>query len=78
VPEPLGSGAVEINPNILPLDLNFSFNFILSLYSFHFGSVHRACFIVTALLPIESDSHNALLCFETNSFTFGPLMIQDR
>jgi hypothetical protein len=46
------------------------------LYLFHHRSVYRACFIVTAQLPIESDSHYTLLCFKTNSVTFGPLMIQ--
>jgi hypothetical protein len=63
------------HPNILPLDLNFTLYFIL--YSFHHGSVYRACFIVTARLPIESDSHYTLFYFETNSITFGPLMIQE-
>jgi hypothetical protein len=38
-------------PNILPLDLNFTFNFIL--YLFHHELIHRACFIVTAWLPID-------------------------
>jgi hypothetical protein len=74
----VGLDRVEINLTFSPVISTFTLNFILSFYLFYFGSAHRACFIVTTLLLIESDSHNTLLCFETNSLTFGPLMIQDR
>ena len=65
---------VEIILTFSPLISTFTFDLILLLYSFHNRSIHRTCFIVTAQLPIESDSHNVPLCFETNSLTLGPLL----
>ena len=75
--DPLGSNGREINLTFSPLISTLLLTLYFILYSFHHGSVHRACFIVTARLPIESDSHYTLFCFETNSVTFGPLMIQE-
>jgi hypothetical protein len=72
----VGLGHGEINPTFSPLISTLLFTLCFILYSFHHGSVHRACFIVTAQLPIESDSHHILFCFETNPVTFGPLLIQ--
>ena len=69
----VGPTREEINLTFSPLDLNFTFNHVLLFYSFHHKSIRRTCFIVTAQLPIESDSHNITLCFETNSVPFGPL-----
>ena len=60
-------------PNILPLDLNF----YLLLFSFHHRSVYRACFIVIAQLPIESDSYNIPLCFETDSLIFWASLLSE-
>jgi hypothetical protein len=73
----VGLVPLEINLTFSPLISTLLLTLYFTLYSFHHGSVHRACFIVTAQLPIESDSHYTLFCFETNSVTFGPLMIQE-
>jgi hypothetical protein len=68
---------VRDQPNIHPLISALLLTLYFVLYSIHHGSVHRACFIVTAQLPIESDSYNIPLCFETNYVPFGPLMIKE-
>ena len=60
----------EINLTFSPLISSYTFNF----YSFRNRSIHRACFIVTAQLPMESDNHNVPLYFETDSLTLGPLL----
>jgi hypothetical protein len=73
----IGIDQVRDQPNILPPYLKLLFTFYFVLYSFHHGSVHRACFIVTAQLQIESDSYNIPLCFETDFVPCGPLMIQE-
>jgi hypothetical protein len=75
--ESLDSVSCEINLTFSPLISTLLLTSYFILYSFHHRLVHRACFIVTAQLPIESDSHYTLFCFETNSLTFGPLMIQE-
>jgi hypothetical protein len=73
----VGLSLCEINLTFSPLISTLLLTLYFILYLFHHGSVHRACFIVTAQLPIESDSHYTLFYFETNSVTFGPLMIQE-
>jgi hypothetical protein len=73
----VGLAPLEINLTFSPLISSLLLTLYFTLYSFHHGSVHRACFIITAQLPIESDSHYTLFYFETNSITFGPLMIQE-
>jgi hypothetical protein len=73
--EPLDSIGVETNLTFSPLISTLLLTLYFILYSFHHELVYRACFIVIAQLPIESDSHYTLFYFETNSVTFGPLMI---
>jgi hypothetical protein len=77
VDQVVGLGPDEINLTFSPLISILLLILYFILYSFHHGSLHRACFIVTAQLPIESGSHYTLFCFETNSLTLGPLMIQE-
>jgi hypothetical protein len=77
IDRPLGTIDREINLTFSPLISTLLLTLYFILYSFHHGSANRACFIVAAQLPIESDSHYTLFCFETNSFTFGALMIQE-
>jgi hypothetical protein len=72
-----GTEIIEINLTFSSLISTLLLTLYFVHYSFHHGSVHRACFIIMAQLPIESDIYDILLCFETNSFPFGPLIIQE-
>ena len=56
--DPLGSNGIEINLTFPPLISTLLLTLYFLVYLFHHILVHRACFIVTAQLPIESYSYN--------------------
>ena len=63
----------EINLTFSPLISTLLLTLYFLLYSFHHIVIHRACVIVTAQLPIESDSYNIPLYLETTNCSFSGL-----
>ena len=56
--DPLGLNGIEINLTFSPLISTLLLNLYFLVYLCHHILVHRACFIITAQLPIESFSYN--------------------
>ena len=70
---PVGFERKRDQPNILPLDLNFTFNFILSSLFVSsnidtYSMFHRHNLIADRIIQLQHT-----LCSETNSVPFGPI-----